>query len=128
MGEAGPIFRRALNELGRFSSTVEQQPLYFAVDLARRILAREIGLVAGCREMVVICNLGNLHDCKALDAFVGVDSETDVLPIGRIRELWSADALVEADRKIEEADALYRDWIEDACRRLLAVTPSHSDR
>lgn len=29
MAEAGPIFRRALNELGQFSGTIEEQPLHF---------------------------------------------------------------------------------------------------
>jgi hypothetical protein len=120
--EAGPIFKRALDELGRFSETIEEQPLYFAFELARRILAREVGLIAGCREMVAIRNRGNLHECKDLDPFVGVESETDALPLGPVRGRWSAEALIEADHKIAQAEGSYRETIDDACRTLIQRT------
>jgi len=119
LAEAGPLFRRALNELGRFSVTIEEQPLHFAVDLARRILAREVGVIAGCREMTMIRNRGGLHDDPLLYPFTGVDSETEALPVGPAREHWSEDALREVDRKVAQAEAGYRDFIETACRALI---------
>jgi hypothetical protein len=119
LAEAEPLFRRALNELGRFSMTIEEQPLSFAVDLAQRILVREVGVIAGCREMTMIRNRGRLHDDRLLDPFAGVDSETEALPVGPVRELWSEDALREADLKIAQAEAAYRDFVEMACRALI---------
>lgn len=126
MREAGPIFRRVLGELGRFSDTIEEQPLHFAAELARRILAREIGLIAGCRQMTDIRSRGNLFDCEELLPFVGVESETDTLPLGGVRAHWSPAALLEADREIARAEALYRDTIDDDCRRLIEKAGSRN--
>ena len=50
--------------------------------------------------------------------FVGVDSETDDLPLGSVRQ-WAPDALVERDRELAKAEALYANSVADACRRLL---------
>jgi hypothetical protein len=89
------------------------------VNLAQRILARKIGVIAGCREMVAIRNRGDLHDDRGLDPFVGVESETDALPLGKVRGQWSEGALLEADDKIAQAEAFFRDTIDDACRALI---------
>src|SRR5262249_22895870 len=113
--EAAPLFRLALEQLGRFSGTIEDQPLHIAAELAQRILDREIGLLAGCREMVAVCNRGKLRDSN-FDVFIAVESETDMLPLGAVRERWSAEALVEVDQQIRRVEESARDEIDRACR------------
>src|SRR5258707_321054 len=54
MSEAGPLFRRVLQELGHFDGTMADRPIYFVARLAQRILDRDVGLIAGCREMMTI--------------------------------------------------------------------------
>jgi hypothetical protein len=48
-----------------------------------------------------------------------VDSETDALPVGEARKSWSSHALAGEDAKILNAEALYREMVANACRKLL---------
>lgn len=51
----------------------------------------------------------------ALRVFVGIDSETDALPIGRLRDMWHAETAHFEDRKIQQAE---RRWKLDACNQI----------
>lgn len=51
--------------------------------------------------------------------FVGIDSETDHLPLGAARDYWAKAALAAKDLEIEEAEAFYRESTLVACRRLV---------
>jgi len=55
-----------------------------------------------------------------LNFIVAVGSETDDLPIGAVRELWDANALIEKDREIARCDALWGERMRATCERLLA--------
>jgi hypothetical protein len=80
-----------------------------AVIIARSVLAGSLPLLLGCRRI-----LGPLERLKVemdpqFRLFVGIDSETDHLPIDPAeRKLWNSEALVEKDREIERATA----WAE----------------
>ena len=52
--------------------------------------------------------------------FVGIDSETDHLPIGEERQHWNPEALRERDVEIERSQEHWRDYALDACRKLMA--------
>jgi hypothetical protein len=52
--------------------------------------------------------------------FMGIDSETDALPVGPARQPWAADALVEADRKIAQIEDFYRQRATASAQRLIA--------
>lgn len=51
--------------------------------------------------------------------FVGVDSETDRFPVGKVRELWSAEALAKADAERDIVEARYRNWMMECGSKLL---------
>jgi hypothetical protein len=55
--------------------------------------------------MVALRNHGDLDDSEDLNPFVGVESETDDLPAGRVREEWREEALLEVDREISRVEA-----------------------
>lgn len=50
---------------------------------------------------------------------IAVESETDDLPIGRLRELWHPDVLREKDHEIARCEALWGKQIRAACERIL---------
>jgi hypothetical protein len=51
---------------------------------------------------------------------VAVGSETDDLPLGPVRELWDANALIEKDREIARCDELWGDRFRATCERILS--------
>ena len=50
--------------------------------------------------------------------FVAVDSQSDHLPVGSVRDQWNAEALAEKDREISELEDLYRERVCDAARNI----------
>jgi Protein of unknown function (DUF2489) len=95
--------------------------------IAQRILDGEVGIIAGARQISALC--GGHVDLDESDpdfrTFVGIDSETDDLPIGDTRRHWAADALQKKDAEIAAAEAFYRDAALAACKRLVARFGSH---
>jgi hypothetical protein len=91
--------------------------------VAKELVEGRIGVIAAARE------LRQFHDKEAqlaeiLLTFVGIDSETDALPVGGVRKEWSRDALERKDREIAKAEQFYRDSAMNAAAelvRLLAV-------
>jgi hypothetical protein len=47
-----------------------------------------------------------------------IASETDDLPIGRLRELWHPDSLAEKDREIKRLERLWHEQVLSACERI----------
>jgi hypothetical protein len=88
------------------------------VAVARAVLAGELGIIVGARQL---CGLG--HQIGAdRDAdftfFVGLDSETDHLPIGDVRQHWNEEALRDKDAEITRVEAFYRERAFETCRQL----------
>jgi len=101
-----------------FNTVAEQQQEI--VRVARRIVDGSIGIIAGAREM------SRLHfrsHSKEKDeeflVFVGIDSETDHLPVGEVRRHWSAEALVRKDAEIKKAEDFLRGRALTAARALI---------
>lgn len=95
------------------------------VATAQRILAGELGIVAGARQLS-----GLRFDVRAehdpdLIFFVGVDSETDHLPVGEVRLRWNRDALKVKDRELQAYEASVRDRAFEVCRNLIQRYATH---
>jgi hypothetical protein len=89
------------------------------VAAARAVLSGELGIIAGARRL---CGLG--HEIGAdRDAhftfFVGLESETDHLPVGEVRQHWNAEALREKDAEIMRVESFYRERALEICRQLI---------
>lgn len=90
------------------------------VKVAQAILDDTMDLIEGSR---ILHGLG--HDICADDhdpdflIFVVIDSETDHLPIGEVRQLWSENVLVEKDEETRKIKAFYKDDVVQACSRLI---------
>jgi hypothetical protein len=96
-------------------------PQQRVVEVASAMLRGEIGVIEGSRQL---CRLR--FSCSSLDhdpdfiPFVGIDSDTDHLPVGEDRRHWAADALARKDIEIQDAEAFYRNHAIAGCERLLA--------
>jgi hypothetical protein len=79
--------------------------------IARDILDGRIGIIEGAREIRRFCggHLGFDERDLDLNTFVAIDSETDDLPIGDVRQYWAPDALAQKDAEIARCEAIYRE-------------------
>jgi hypothetical protein len=88
--------------------------------VAKVVLTRQIDILDAARALTSL-----LHKCPQMTSqedfnfIIGVDSETDDLPQGRVRELWNAEVLAEKDREIERCEQLWGDRFRAVCERIL---------
>jgi hypothetical protein len=87
--------------------------------VAQEVLTGGIGLVEGCRRLVQL--VGSLEDWdeKLLAPIIGLESETDDLPLGAARSLWSPTALAERQREVDAYLDQARSVVLEACRDLV---------
>jgi hypothetical protein len=89
------------------------------VAICEAVLAEEIGIIAASRHLSALgLKLFDGHH-EDFITFRGVDSETDHLPVDIERKNWSAEALKRKDEEIAEAEALYKNDVIAACRKLI---------
>jgi hypothetical protein len=89
------------------------------VAAAQSILSGELGVIAGARQL---CGLGHqvgADDDADFTFFVAIDSESDHLPIGEVRQHWNPEALRAKDAEIASFEAFYREKAFEICRRLI---------
>lgn len=79
--------------------------------LVKRFLSGQIGVIETARALHPFCDLPEPNLRPYLRTFVGIDSETDALPVGAVRKHWTPQALHQKDREIAAAE---RHWHEAA--------------
>jgi len=91
-----------------------------ALQIAKNLLESRINAIEAVRALVpflrVDPTLAMPEDRKAL---IGIGSETDDLPVGRVREEWHPDRLQESDKEIERCEKLYGERIRSVCERIV---------
>ena len=89
------------------------------IAICEAVLAEEIGVIAASRRLNSLgLQLLDGHD-NDFSTFRGVDTETDDLPVDIERKNWDAEALKRKDVEIAEAEALYKDHVTEACKKLI---------
>jgi outer membrane biogenesis lipoprotein LolB len=88
--------------------------------LAWRIIEGQVGVIEGSRQMLKFQFWLHAGDDEDFRVFRGVDSETDHLPVGRVREHWNAEALKKKDEEIAEVEDFYRQDVIAAATRIRA--------
>lgn len=97
------------------------------VAICEAMLGEEIGIIAGSRRLKSLGHeLLDDHD-KDFRTFVGIDSQTDHLPVDRERRNWSKEALAGKDKEIADAEAFHRDAALAACKKLIDRFDIHRD-
>lgn len=91
------------------------------VGTAQAMLDGRLSFLIGSRYLAALRHEINASaDDADFLIFVAIDSETDALPLGAVREHWDQDALARLDPKIKEAERWASAVASDACRSLLA--------
>jgi hypothetical protein len=90
-----------------------------AIAMAKRVLAGELGVIEGCRALSSMRWEFGATMTDEFSPFVAIDSETDDLPVGAVRDLWSVDALATKDLEIDRCEQLYRTQALEACSVLV---------
>jgi len=86
---------------------------------ARDLLEGRLGVIASAREFVRLAHWVRADEDPDFTTFIGIDSESDHLPIGIVRREWASDALAEKDRDIRELEDRWREAAYGAARNLL---------
>ena len=89
------------------------------IRVAKEMLAGAVDLIIGCRVITGLsCNTDDPQDEIYLP-FIALDSETDHLPMGSVRELCDPDYLKRVDKEINRYNELAREDIHKACVELV---------
>jgi hypothetical protein len=107
-----------MNEPSQISTVEEQRKAMVLV--ARRIFDGSTGIVAGARELTRLRFPSRAETDKDILYFVGIDSESDHLPLGAVRQHWNTEALKAKDAELQAYEALVRDRAFVACQNLIA--------
>jgi len=90
-------------------------------DIASHMLSGAVPYIEGARSIAGLRFAAGLGADPDILPFVGVDSETDTLPIdAEVRKLWSPEALEKLQPKIDRAEDWARSILESHARSLLA--------
>lgn len=88
-------------------------------EIARGMLDGSVDYLEGARKL---CSLRLQVEVDEHDpdfwAFVGVDSETDHLPIGEVRKHWSKQSLVRHEPEIQKTTEWAKEFSITQCRSL----------
>jgi hypothetical protein len=94
-----------------------------ALQIARAVLAGDISVleapIALCPLLRSDPTIASKDDAKLM---IALESETDHLPIGRVREEWHPDFLPEKDQEVARFEELSRKDVRSACERILLRT------
>ena len=90
--------------------------------IAQDLLDGRVGIIAGARQISALCggHVGLDEFDPDFLTFIGIDSETDDLPVGQTRQHWAADSLAKKDEEIARCEALYREPAREAASHLVA--------
>ena len=90
-------------------------------DTAQDILAGRLTYIEGARKIVAAWWDSSLDEWDAdFLPFVGIASETEVLPFGEMRAYWQPAALDALQPEIDRMEAWARRFGEPYCRNLVA--------
>ncbi|MGB2663263.1 MAG: hypothetical protein WAK48_04615 [Candidatus Acidiferrum sp.] len=116
-------FLRVLTEDGkpsRFLGAIQQEIL----STAKQPIAERLGVIAASRKLAGLRQYDQHVEpqiAEVLLTFLGIDSETDTLPIGADRKQWNREALLLKDQEIEDAEQFYRDSAIKAASELIRL-------
>jgi hypothetical protein len=101
---------------GGYSNTIVLKHIKQALE---RLLEGSVCLTEGVREVVQWRWSNHGLNEELFRPFVGVDSETERFPVGRVRELWSVEGLAKVDAERIAQEDHYSGWIMESGSTLL---------
>lgn len=98
--------------------TASESECQRAKDVAEAMLDGRTTVLEAVRQLVSLAHTDAISDVEDRRLIIGIDSETDALPVGEVRELWAPDALETKDVEIARWEERYKAPFLDACRRI----------
>ena len=96
------------------------------VSTAQAMLDGQLSFLIGSRQLAALRHeIDTADDDADFLIFVAIDSDTDALPLGTVREHWDQGALARLKPEIEVAELWASDVGADACRSLIARFDEH---
>ena len=92
--------------------------------MAQAVLDGRTTVLEAVRILVSLAHTDAIADMEDRKLIIGIESETDHLPVGEVRKLWASDSLEEKGVEIARVEELYRDRLLETCRRI--VDPNRS--
>jgi hypothetical protein len=87
---------------------------------ARDMLSGALSFIEGARLINRLRWTAKLADFDPdILPFVGIDSETDALPIGNVRQHWAPEALAKLQPEIERAEEWAQNFGRSKCQQLI---------
>lgn len=87
--------------------------------LARDMLSGKLSYIEGARSIWRLASSARLdNNDPDLRTFVAIDSDTDELPTGAVRELWDAQALRKMQPDFDRAEKWAQEVGREACESL----------
>jgi hypothetical protein len=90
-------------------------------EISKAILEGRLSILEGTRALRPFAYTNAIVSEDDRKLIIGIESETDHLPIGEVRKLWAPSALAEKDPEIERYEAVCRERVFAVCRRILSV-------
>jgi hypothetical protein len=88
-------------------------------EAVRDMLAGRLSYIEGARKICPARFAWGLDEWdNDIRCFIGIESETDALPFGEMREFWQAAALEALQPEIEQKETWARKFAEPHCRKL----------
>jgi hypothetical protein len=101
-----------------------QTRLFLRPHSGRRTFPR-ISTLEAVREFVPLAHTDAIRSEEDRRLIIGIESETDHLPVGDVRQLWAAEALREKNVEIARAEALWKAKLVQACKRIVDLLPKN---
>jgi hypothetical protein len=89
------------------------------VACANDLIEGRLGVIEASRQFCYLRSWFRAESDPDFVTFVGIDSETDQLPLGEVRKHWASEALEEKDIAIQQSETLYRSQAIEAARNLV---------
>ena len=96
--------------------------------LCQRIISSEESVIEGSQKMLQFRFWMKEGENPDWGIFAVVDSDSDHLPIGSVREHWAKDALNKKDEEIEELERFYREDVLKAVRLIWNQYKTHVEQ
>ena len=90
-----------------------------AKEIAQAGLDGRTTVLEAVRALVFLAHTDAVADVEDRKFIIGIESDTDHLPVEEVRKLWASSALNEKDVEIARAEELYRADFLETCRRIV---------
>jgi hypothetical protein len=91
----------------------------YVVDVLQQILDGKTHPIEACRIVVSLRRSFPDPQDSDLLILVGIESETDDLPVGEVRDRWAPDVLARKDVEMKEYLTRVEETLLNACRNLV---------